>query len=165
MVELSDTKIASVAEQAADALGIVTVVNVKTPAASSRRTTAYRAASVLLVQQGFVLAKREAVDRFTLMVLSEIGVLFTPFARCFARLGKVFTAPPIMADSAARLAVHLVAVSCALRLVELRKRLYGLAARAVLCAGREVEWLPSWHEYSFGVEYSYSRSTLYARSF
>lgn len=162
MFEVSNTHVASVAEQATDALGIVTVIDVKTASASGAWRAADSTLPLLGFQQARELSGGKPVSALARVVRMAFWVCATVLFMLRSGMRKVVDAPVVVTGVAARLAVHLVTVSCALGLVELRKGLYGFAARARLCSGREVKGLSAWHEYSF-VEYSYARNTLYAR--
>jgi hypothetical protein len=162
--EVSDTHVASVAEQTTDALGIVAMVDMKASSASGARRSTDSALSLLGFQQSIELSGGKPISVFSPVVRMALWVSIAVSFLFYGGVHKVLAAPLVVTGNAAGLAVHLVAVGCALGLVELRKGLYGSAARAVLCSGREVEWLSTGHEYSFGVEYSYVRNTLYARA-
>ena len=162
MPQRSNTDVTTRTEDAAHRARDMTMVNVK--ALSSRRCgLADRALSLLGRQQIRELSGGETVGVLSAVVGMASWVSLAMFFLFCGYMREVIQAPVVVANVVASFAVHLVAVDCALGLVELRKGFYGLAARAVLCAGRQVEWLSTGHEYSSGVEYSYSRSTFYAR--
>jgi hypothetical protein len=163
MFEVPDTHVASVAEQATDALGIVAMIDMKTPSASGARRSADSAFALLVFQKAVELSGGKSVSVLAPVVRMALWVSMTVSFLFYGGVHKVLAAPLVVTGDAAGLAIHLVAVKRVPRLVELRKRLYDLASWAVLCSGREVQWFSTRHEYSSGVEYSYVRNTLYAR--
>ena len=148
MTKMSDTYIASVAKQATDAVSIVAMVNVKVSFASRVWALAYRALSLLGLQQSIVCAKLNSVERFQFMIARQSRVLISPFFTGRPHLLKVFAAPFIVARYCAGFAVNAIAVLGSAGLEKLVQCFRGLALRATLEAGRKIECL-SWHRSTY----------------
>jgi hypothetical protein len=119
MVEITDSKIAMVAQQASDNFCCAVVVNMKITPAVWLIRTADRTSPVLFCQQRVIAAQWEAIAGLQRIVLSCARMLVTPFLRGFAHLRKMPATPVIVALARTLLAVNVKAadgVSAAVKL-------------------------------------------------
>jgi hypothetical protein len=95
MLEMSDTEITVVAEQATHDLGIVAMIYMKAKTfAAGSVGFAYGAFSVLRFQHFGVSAKRQSVVAFKAMILETFWVFLAPLAPKFGSLFKIIFSPP-----------------------------------------------------------------------
>ncbi len=131
MPKMSDTHVASVAEQATDAACIVTVIDVKTHRASQSRTDGTLA--FLFLKHCVVLAYFKSVAIFKAVIASAVFVFCAPVARVLFGFIQIFFAPSFVHQVQARAAALIESVcrlgrsrkvACWLRLLAVRAPLH-----------------------------------------
>lgn len=140
MLKVSDTHIASVAENATDAIGVVTVINMKAFSIVVAPTT-NSAFSLLSFQHPRKFSKLKAVEFFAVVIGKAFGIFVPTLFLIFGQICKILPAPFVIANRTARFAVDLITVHSGFGFVKFRQWLDLLAARAELFARRQVNWM------------------------
>jgi hypothetical protein len=145
MLKMSDTDVASVAEQATDAVGIVTVVNVECSFTSWLFGLADGAFVMLCQKHRGVLTWSQPIVFLSVVIFEPLWRLLATSKLIFCHLVEVLQTPLVMAFVVARFAVDLVAVYCSFGLVKFREWFGSLALSAMLKSRRQIEAM-AWHK-------------------
>ena len=122
VVKVSDTHVAAVAEKAANAIGVVTVIQMKISPASRIIAATARAFAVLRRERFFVPPKRDAISGSKAMVFSLSRVGFPPSLCLRGRPRLICQTPLVVTLIAAGFAIYVQAVQRVAALVELLSR-------------------------------------------
>jgi hypothetical protein len=138
VVEVANRYVASVAQQASDAAGIVAVVNVQASKASGTgwRFAAYGAAAVLCCQHLLVGARQNSVQFFQVMVSYALDIFAAPSLLVARSFLHVVLAPVFMLRSGAGFALPAQSVVGALFCAKFGRRFVLFARPAPLHARR-----------------------------
>jgi hypothetical protein len=146
MAKITNTNIAPVAKKATDAVGLVTVIDVKRSFSARIVGSANRASAILCLEKAVVFPWWNSVVLLPVIIAEACGIYLSPLGLIGCSFTQIGASPFVMPSRRTGAAVNAESVKRSAGFEESGQRFFKFALRTAFEARRKIERMSLWHK-------------------